>query len=1012
MVGSARAAVLAIDLGSEFLKISIVKPGRTPISIVLNEMSKRKTSAQVAYVNGDRLLGEEAAAVAARVPDLALGQLRDFLGVQAASPGVQSLLAEQHLPWKVVPVKGRGTVAFQLGKGDPVTIEEAVASLLAYAQKLGVAAADGAGVPDAVIAVPAWFGQAQRRAVLDAAGLAGLNVLSLINGHAAVALQFGIERSFVNKTEHVIFYDMGYSSTEVALVKYSSFDVKEGSRVNTYGQFEVVDVAWAAGLGSGTLDGALMRHFAAEFDEKHLGGEGHVLDHPKAVGKLKKQVKRVKQVLSANSESSLSVEELHNGMDFQSHITREAFEELAGDFFASAAAPLKALLTRNPVDAQNVSAVELLGGGTRVPRLQQVLSEALGGRGLDKHLDADEAIVLGAGLFAANLSTTFRLRKFGMSDGAAYPLAYRLEETKGAAQNDEGTTYDPKQLAGFLKRLPVRRVVHLPNVSADPINLQLLEGPPKPGATPSEATQSLGAFTITGIDDVIKKHGEAGKISTHLTVDSSGIVSLDRAEAVLERMELVNVTVTVPANATEGGNTTTGKETKASTDAKTKGSKTADTSATASENATKGDNATAAGNVTAAATVTKVVQKERKKIIRVPLTVGGPGLAFPGLSPADRKNLADRMAALAAADAAKREAAGAKNALESYILSTRAAVNDDEAIALVTTEKERTQFVAALDAAEEWLYEGGEDAPAKEHRGRLSELKKAGDPIHFRRAEVPRRAALEAKADKFAELAATALAAWPKDKPWLNETDTVAFSKQVEEFRKWFADHRAAQAKKAPHQEPAWTSAAVSDRLNAVRKSFAKLKNTPKPKPPPPPPSNDTAGSNATTAGDKKGNGKADKKGEKGDKKGAKADKKATKADEAAADKAAQDTGKGGKTKGDQGQDEGTAGGDGGAGAAAGKSDDAGSRSWDDILKGMKPEDRKKMEDLMRPGPGGGGARMFGGGGKDDLNFKTLNLDDLMKGADIGKQAPRAGRSQTGGEGGEFADGLDDHDEL
>lgn len=984
MVRSAQAAVIAVDLGSEFLKVSIVKPGRTPISIVLNEMSKRKTSSQVAFVNGDRLLGEEAAVLQPRFPDRVFTSLRNFLGAQAGQPEVTQLLQAQHLPYRVAPVADRGTIAFTPADGEAYTVEEAVASLLHYAKGLGQTAADGAPIVDIVITVPAWFGQAQRQALLDAAGLAGLNVLSLVNSHAAAALQYGIERNFANKSEHVLFYDVGSSSTQAALVRFSSFDIKEAGKVNTYSQFETVDTAAAPGTGAADLDTALIRHFAKEFDEQHMGGKGSVLDHPRAVAKLRKQAKRVKQVLSANSEAPLSVEELHNGVDFRSRITREDFEAIAGDFFARAAAPLRTLLQRNPEAARNLSAVELLGGGTRVPRLQAVLSEALGGRVLDRHLDADEAVVLGAALYAANLSTTFRLRKFGMSDGITYPVAFKLEETPGTMQNENGTAYVPKPLLPFGKRLPAKRVVHLANITSDPVKLQLLVGPPSPDARVEDASELLASFELTGLDEVKAKYNDTGKLSTHFRADSSGIVTFDKAEVILERTEMVNVTVPVPSNTTANiTNDAAAKDGKAATKAvkaDKKGGKKGDAAAAeaakdAAGAATAGDgtakataggaaNATAGGNATVAEPKTMVVQRERRRTIRVPLKIGGPGFVRPGLSDEQRKVLMQRMRAVQAADDAKRAAAHAKNDLESYIIGTRSALQDDEAVAAVTTDKQRDQFLAQLNDAEDWLYDAGENAPATEHQARLAKLRAVGDPISFRKEEVGRRAALTAKADKFVGLATGALGDWPKSKPWLNETDLAEFGNQVKEFQKWFMGQQAAQAKMKPHEEPAYKAADASARLDALRKAFAKLKNRKKPKPPPPP----AAAGNATA------NGIAN----------ATADGNATDA-----------KGAGGKR--------GTKGGDGKGGDQ--KAEDQ--KSWDELLKGMDPEGRARMEELLKnlrtgKGPGGSGGTFGGKGGP-----QFMNIEDVLK-----QTKGMEGGAAGGAADSEFADGLDEHDEL
>jgi hypoxia up-regulated 1 len=246
--------VLAIDLGSEFLKLSIVKPGRIPISIVINEMSKRKTPALVAFVDGDRLVGEEAASVASRYPDRVYGRLLDLLGRPADDPQLAAMLKASYRPYALERAPNRtspAAAAVRTDGGELRSAEELVASLLEYAKGLAEAAAEGAAVTDAVLTVPASFTIQQRQALLDAAKLAGLNVLGLIHSHAAAALQYGIERDFTNRTDHVILYDLGAASLQAALVTYSAYTGPKGASIS---QFDVRDVVWRENLGGEHLE--------------------------------------------------------------------------------------------------------------------------------------------------------------------------------------------------------------------------------------------------------------------------------------------------------------------------------------------------------------------------------------------------------------------------------------------------------------------------------------------------------------------------------------------------------------------------------------------------------------------------------------------------------------------------------------------------------------------------------------------------------------------------------------
>eukprot|EP00887_Chlorella_sp_A99_P006297 scaffold3.g6297.t1 len=898
---SAAAALFAVDLGAEFLKVSIVKPGRIPISIVINEMSKRKTPTLVGFVGGERLVGEEAASLEARHPDKIYSHLRDWLGRPADHPAMAALLKAQHLPHDVAPAENRTwAVAFRTDTGAAYSVEELVASLLEYAQRLASAAADGAPVADVVLVVPAYFTPRQRTALLDAGQLAGLNVLGLVHSHAAAALQYGIERDFTNRTEDVIFYDVGASSVQAALVRFSAYpDRAPGARQGgpAVSQFEVRDVAWALGTGGDELEAALVDHFATQFNAQ-LGGGGDVRASPKAMAKLRKQVKRTKQILSANIEAPLSVEELYEDRDFRASISREQFEALAGDFWERATAPLAALLARNNLSGADVAAVELLGGTSRVPRLKQALSEALGGRALDMHLDADEAVVLGAGLFAANLSTIFRLRKFGMADKAPYSVSFRLgddEAGERAAQLPGGgaapgaaalacgvcaaawlrlpvrcaatpvaASGPPnKVLVPALKRIPTKRGIYPANVTGDAFSVSLAyDNAPGAILEVDHISSELGRFTVSGIDAVVAKYNQSGKVGLHTRVDVGGMFSVDKADAALELIEVV--AEATPANASANGtaaNATAGDAAPGGGEGKEGAAQAgaAGGSGAAGKEAGKGkgqDSGDPTSLAAAAAAMAKAA-KVRKRTIRVALNVTG-GFAVPGLSAEQLAASRKVLRALRAADEAKRETAKAKNDLESYIISTRDKLESDEDLRSVSSEEQRSGFLAALTAAEDWLYDEGDAASAREYRDRLRMLREVGDPIQARLAEkAARPEALEA-ATAVVELVRKAASSWPSIKPWINASEVEQLLGKVDEFAKWLAGKQGEQEKRAAHEEPAFRSEQVNAWAARLHKAFTRLNNRRKPPPSKPPVANDTAAVNETAAGGEAEQPKAD----------------------------------------------------------------------------------------------------------------------------------------------------------
>ncbi|KAK6915866.1 Heat shock protein 70 family [Dillenia turbinata] len=251
------------------------KTGATPISIAINEMSNRKTPALVSFLAGNRLIGEEAARVVARYP-IKSSLMSEMIGKHFDY--VKNYLNLMYLPFEMVE-DSRGSVAFK--------IDDSVATILSFGMNLAEIHVR-VGVKDAVISVPPYFGQAERRGLIAAAQLLGINVLSLINEHSGAAFQYGIDKDFSNGSRHVIFHDM------MQVVK---------------------DVRWNPQLGGQDLKLQLVEHFADEFN-KQMGKGVDVRKSPKAMAKLRKRVMHTKEILSANTAAPISVESLYDDWDF------------------------------------------------------------------------------------------------------------------------------------------------------------------------------------------------------------------------------------------------------------------------------------------------------------------------------------------------------------------------------------------------------------------------------------------------------------------------------------------------------------------------------------------------------------------------------------------------------------------------------------------------------------------------------------------------------------------------
>ena len=260
------------------------------------------------------------------------------------------------------------------------------------------------GVTDVVIAVPGWYSDVQRRALLDAASIASLNCLRLINDSTAVALGYGITKSDLPDPEnprYVAFVDVGHSTLSVAIVAFSK------------GRLDVISTAYDRNLGGRDIDYALLKHFAEEFKSKY---KIDVLSNPKATFRLSAGCEKLKKVLSANSEAPLSVESIMNDIDASSRLTREQLESLIDDVLVRIEPVIHRAIADSGLTLEQLESVELVGGSTRVPAVRAKIQQAFAGKPLSFTLNQDEAVARGATFSCAMLSPVFRVREFHVHD--------------------------------------------------------------------------------------------------------------------------------------------------------------------------------------------------------------------------------------------------------------------------------------------------------------------------------------------------------------------------------------------------------------------------------------------------------------------------------------------------------------------------------------------------------------------------------------------------------------------
>jgi len=540
-----QSAVLGIDFGTNFVKVALVAPGH-PFEIALDVASKRKSPAIVGFDAGERRFGNEATSLVTKRPKQTFMYMTRLLGKSIDTPIIQEL-TEQYYPYSFVADEERGTIRIQFGEEKTFAVEEVVAMYLKQAQSTAMAYLDSSSfIRDCVITVPDFWTTKERRALQNAADLAGLNVLSLINENSAAALHYGVERNYdVNKTENLILYNMGSTSTKVSVVKYDAYLKTITKRKNkTVGQVTVLSQAWDETLGGNAFDMVLVDQLKAAAEEQL---KVDLSQNFRAMGRLRESAKKGKFKLSANKETTVRITSLYEDEDFSYKVLREDFWSNAQSLFDRVLAPVDIALERSGLTKDDIESIVLMGGGSRVPKIQEMLVEYLDGKPLKRDLNTDEASALGAAFRAANESTTFRVRQIGFVDRGVFSVSATInnfEDFEAGEDLENAEFRKSAEIFGSGTTYKKRKAVHFKHDKELFVSVSYTTGDGLPAGTKPHIDQ----YNVSGIVSAVEKYQDKNvtdtkpKISLSFAIDQSGVVKLSKATATFQE----NVEVAIP----------------------------------------------------------------------------------------------------------------------------------------------------------------------------------------------------------------------------------------------------------------------------------------------------------------------------------------------------------------------------------------------------------------------------------------------------------------------------------